>query len=380
MKVGQHVWTSRDAIAHGLERRNHRAHVLLAFGSARMIEDQAIFDQLAHAYPRAVVLGCTTAGEIAGTRLLDDSLVLTEVELDSSSVRGVSVALTNDHDSYCAGEALAEKLAGDELRHIFVLSDGLKVNGTQLALGLRSRLPAHVNATGGLAGDDDRFGRTIVRLGGEVGEHRIAAIGWYGEKLRVASGSFGGWDPYGPDRRITLSKGNVLYELDGQPALDLYKRYLGDDAAQLPSSGLLFPLRLRFPTGAPGSEVVRTILAVDESARSLTFAGDVPQGATARLMKANFDRLIDGASSAAAQCHHALGAIPCELAVLISCVGRRLVLKQRTEEEIESVQEIIGANAVYAGFYSYGELSPVASGGCELHNQTMTVTTFSEAD
>jgi hypothetical protein len=381
MRARQLIWTPERGWSEPLiSAGNGRVGLLLAFGSARALEDSALIDSVLATHPESLLIGCTTAGEIAGTRLFDDSLVLTSVVLEHTRVRGAEVALSGKDDSYDAGRAIAAALAGDELRHVFVLSDGLMVNGSRLAEGLREVLPSHVAATGGLAGDDDRFGRTLVRLGKSVGEGRVAAIGFYGTKLAIGWGSIGGWDPYGPDRRVTRSKSNTLYELDGEPALDLYKRYLGPEAEHLPSSGLLFPLRVRITTGEGTTELVRTILSVDETARSLTFAGDIPEGSNARLMKANFDRLIDGAASAAQNTRDHLARGRHELSILISCVGRRLVLKQRTEEELEAVEELLGEKSIYAGFYSYGELSPAVSGlGCELHNQTMTITAFSEA-
>ena len=111
----------------------------------------------------------------------------------------------------------------------------------------------------------------------------------------------------------------------------------------------------------------------------MTFAGDIPEGSYARLMKANFDRLIDGAAEAAKMSLDILGSFKPELVILISCVGRKLILKQRIEEEIEGVRDVLGNDACYTGFYSYGEISPSAGGAkCELHNQTMTITAFAE--
>src|SRR5208282_5180858 len=155
------------------------------------------------------------------------------------------------------------------------------------------------------------------------------------------------------------------------------KQYLGEQAKGLPATGLLFPLSIRTETEKTG--VVRTILSVDEKTQSMTFAGDVPEGTYARLMKANFDRLIDGAIGAAKTSYQAIGSSSPDLAILISCVGRKLVLKQRIEEEVEGVREILGERTVLTGFYSYGEISPFTPGAnCELHNQTMTITTLSE--
>jgi len=149
----------------------------------------------------------------------------------------------------------------------------------------------------------------------------------------------GGWDSFGPERLITKSKANVLYELDSQPALEIYKKYLGDYAKDLPGSGLLFPLSIRMKD--TDDAIVRTILNVNEEDKSVTFAGNMPEGSYARLMKANFDRLIDGASNAAQNSMKKESQKP-ELAILISCVGRKLVLNQRIEEEVEVIRAIYG--------------------------------------
>jgi hypothetical protein len=241
---------------------------------------------------------------------------------------------------------------------------------------LIKHLPEHVSITGGLSGDGALFRETYVLWDDEPERDTVAVLGLYGNRLRVGYASFGGWDPFGPERLITQSRGNVLFELDGKSALMLYKKYLGKHAKGLPSTGLLFPLSIRIREGERG--VVRTILSINEEDQSMTFAGDVPEGAYARLMKANFDRLIDGAVEAAKMSLDIIGFSP-ELAILISCVGRKLILKQRIEEEIEGVRDILGAQATLTGFYSYGEISPFTKGAqCELHNQTMTITAFSE--
>ena len=219
----------------------------------------------------------------------------------------------------------------------------------------------------------------MLHKGVPVADH-VTAVGFYGDAVQIGHGSAGGWDPFGPRRLVTRSKGNILYELDGKPALELYKQYLGERAEGLPATGLLFPLALSRPDASGGESedrrVVRTILAVDEASQSLTFAGDIPTGAYAQLMKAQLDRLIEGAEQAAGLASRGVdGPV---LAVAISCVGRRLVLRERTEEEAEGVQDYLPAGSQIVGFYSYGELSPISSGNCDLHNQTMTLTTIRE--
>jgi len=355
----------------------------LVFGGPEALKESSLRDVVGAAYPDAYLLGCSTAGDIFGTQVSDDSLVVTAMRFERTRVLGRSTRIDGPEDSFAAGERLAQSLAGEGLVHVFVLSDGLHVNGSKLVEGLASNLPPDVTVTGGLSGDGPRFKETLV-LGGLSGNgaglpepRTIAAVGFYGRGLRVGYASLGGWDPFGPERLITRSEGNVLYELDGRSALDLYKTYLGPHARELPASGLLFPLSLRAEDG--GTPVVRTILAVDEEESSMTFAGDVPTGSYARFMKANFDRLIDGAVGAARTSYEAVGSTSPDLALLVSCVGRKLVLKQRVEEEVEGVREVLGDRTVLAGFYSYGEISPFTPDArCELHNQTMTITTLTE--
>lgn len=372
MRTEQRIWTPSGWNA---KPDLHDAQLVLVFGSRQALSDRNRFAEIRQAYPKAHVAGGSTAGEITGTHVQDGSIVATAVRFDKGHVQEAAIDLRPDEDSGSAGRRLAQALPKDGLVHVLVLSDGQHVNGSDLVRGMSAVLPAGVALTGGLAGDGADFQHTLTLSDAGASEDRIVALGLYG--VSVGFGSLGGWDPFGPQRIITRSEGNVLYELDGQPALALYKKYLGEHAAGLPATGLLFPLAVRQPSGV---ELTRTILGVDEAAQSLTFAGDVPQGAMARLMKANFDRLVDGAHGAADQSRMSLAGQKAQLAILISCIGRKLVLKQRVEEELEAVQNVLGPQARLAGFYSYGEICPTApQAGCELHNQTMTITTLREA-
>ena len=377
MQIEQSRWVKdRGWIPTPPGKLGTHAQLLLLFGSPACLKETAWQSDLASVYPNAHRLGCSTAGEICGTEVTDETLVATAIAFEETWLHGASVKLGNAGNSYEVGQQLAKSLPHESLVHVFVVSDGKNVNGSELVCGLTDHLPPGVTLTGGLAGDGDRFQETLVIWDSPPEPDTVALVGLYGERLKVGFGSLGGWDAFGPERLITRSTSNILYELDGQPALALYKKYLGEYASDLPASGLLFPLSLRTSSG---DSVVRTILGINEAEDSLTFAGDMPQGGRARLMKANFDRLIDGAVGAAQTSYGALGETSPELALLISCVGRKLVLKQRIEEEVEGVRDVLGRNTVLAGFYSYGEISPFSpSAKCELHNQTMTITTLSE--
>ena len=379
MKVEQRIWSEEEgwsSISSG--DLSNRAGLVFIFGERSLLENPERFGEIKERYPDACLIGCSTSGDIIGTRVLDDTLIVTAVSFEDTGLAAARTSVAGMADSYEAGRRLGDGLPRAGLVHVFILSDGLHVNGSQLVRGLLKSLPEGMVVTGGLAGDQDLFQKTLVIADGPPSERALAAIGFYGDRIKIGYGSMGGWDNFGVDRLVTRSEGNILYELDGAPALDLYKKYLGDRAKGLPATALFFPLSIRRDDYKTG--LVRTILAVDEEKGSLTFAGDIPEGEYVRLMKANLERLIDGAAGAAHISHQPISTGEVELAILISCVGRKLVFKQRVEEEVEVVRNVLGEAAALAGFYSYGELCPPrhTETESELHNQTMTITTFAE--
>lgn len=353
--------------------------LVLIFGSSAYLDNPAPIQQLADAYPQSIFLGCSTSGEIFGTTILDDGISVAIARFEMTQIRVAHAPVTSSALSFYAGQSIANQLQNPDLRGLLVLSDGTStnVNGSNLVRGLNSVLPDSIRVTGGLAGDGDRFERTWVIKDKLPQAGYVAAVGFYGEHIHFGHGSKAGWRIFGPERRITRAKENILYELDGQPALELYKRYLGDRAADLPASALLFPLSIR---ESPDSDrqFIRTILSVDEASQSMTFAGDVPEGHLAQLMRASFNGLVDGAAEAAAMVRMQIPDIDDTLAIAISCVGRRLVMGEYTEDELDAALEVLPKGTQQVGFYSYGEISPFAPGYCDLHNQTMTLTTLSE--
>jgi len=357
---------------------NFKPQLVFVFGSRKVLSDIELIKEIQTRYPLSQIIGCSTSGEIIGTEVNDDSLAVTAIFFEKTMLQFSFLEVEDSIDSFKIASQLVSPLINNSLRHLLVLSDGLNVNGSELVRGFRDILPDSVSLTGGLAGDGPDFIETFVfDEKGFPQTKLIAAIGFYGDSIQVGFGSFGGWDSFGIDRKITKSIENVLYEIDGTPALELYKSFLGDKASELPASGLLFPLSLR--TEYDQIPVVRTILSINEMEQSITFAGDMTEGAYVKFMKANVDRLINGSIKAAQTSIENNHDISPEFALLISCVGRKLVLKQLVEEEVEAASQILGKETVITGFYSYGEISPFSSGAqCELHNQTMTITTFSE--
>ena len=359
------------------------AQLVFYFGARGDLETGARYAELSAMFPKAHVVGCSTGGQIRDDEVSDDEIAAVALSFDATRLRLECQDVLAPEQSWRCGVALGEKLAAADLAGIFILSDGLNVNGSQLVAGIASIVGDRIPLTGGLAGDGPSFQSTVVGADCPPRDRMVAAVGLYGPAVRIGHGSAGGWDNFGPRRRVTRSIGNVLYELDGEPALDLYERYLGEeDTKGLPSTALLFPLRV-FEPEKPDSDIVRTVLGVDREARTMTFAGDVPQGWVAQLMRGNFDRLAAGAAEAARQTRtqtESDGHSGDELALLVSCIGRRLLMGQNIIDEVESVGAELGGSVTRLGFYSYGEISPnQRSGVSQLHNQTMTIATISEA-
>lgn len=378
MKLEQKHWTeSKKWTTLKDSNLGNLAQLVLAFGNKNILAEQKIYEELKAMYPKAHILTGSTSGEIVDTEVYDNSVVATAIFFEKTSIKVAHTTISTGIESQTAGEKLAKELNSHDLRHIFVISDGMHVNGTALVAGFESVLGDQVSVTGGLAGDAAAFHSTVVGLDATPSTGQLVAVGLYGEALKIGYASFGGWSSFGAERQVTKSEANVLYELDGKPALELYKTYLGKKAAELPASALLFPLSLKNDQAESG-ELVRTILTIDEEAQSMTFAGDIPQGSRVKLMKSDNDSLVEGAEKASLQSRELLDTEP-ELAILVSCVGRKLVLGQSVEEEIEAVREALGDEVVITGFYSYGELAPARKySACLLHNQTMTITLFSE--
>ncbi len=352
--------------------------LLLCFGNLhknRLLKEAYL--QLVKEFPKSHIIGCSTAGEIKDSEFFENTLVMAVLKFEHSNLVTIHKEFKKDSNLKELGKNLITDLysRGDNLKTIIFFSEGIDINGTKLIDGMNETLKPQTILSGGLAGDGVDFKETFVYHSKKILKNGIVAVGFYGERLFTKSSYKGGWDRFGIERKITSAKDNILYSLNDEPALKLYKRYLGEYSKKLPASALLFPLLVRRDKN--DEPKVRTILQIDEENQAMIFAGDIPEGGYATFMKANLERLIDAAYSTTAELE--IKELPKELLCLsISCVGRHLVLKQRTEEELEAVMESLPENAKQIGFYSYGEVSALHNKKCDLHNQTMTITLIGE--
>lgn len=352
------------------------ANWVLVFGSVNRFSERNFASQIQKRYPQAHIIGCTTSGEITGDGVFDDSVHITAMQWEQSTLKFITKPISSMEQSHAVGAQLAKELMADDLKGVFVLSDGLNVNGSELVEGLQEVL-TNVPITGGLAGDDAKFSKTLLLNNDKIQDRSVIAVGIYGDKAIVTSGALGGWKPYGPPRRITKAIKNVVYELDNKPALPLYKMYIGYYANQLPASGLNFPFAIMDDKNV---NVIRTLLAINEKDNSLTFAGNIAQGTTVRFLKSDHDELVAGASEAARQIlNKNVDLNDKALAICVSCVGRKLVMENQVSDEVYAVQRLLGMQTGITGFYSNGEIcSGEDDSHSLLHNQTMTIAYLSE--
>jgi hypothetical protein len=375
MKIDQFLFSSKEPILNQFLPKVKKPNFALIFGSRLDLEEDTSFiEDIKKKYPNTDIITVSSAGTISDVTITS-KYAATFVELEKTS-HLTKVFQYNEFDNFIdLGRSIGNSFDQTNLVYIMLLGTS-GINAEKILQGLNEVLPNNVTVSGGIAGDDERFERTLVGLNENIASDQMVALAFYGTNLIVTHGSKGGWDTFGPQRTVTKSEGNILFEIDNRPALDLYKEYLGEKASELPGSGLLFPFTIL--DTATSEPIVRGIQNVNESLNSIVLFGDVKNGDKIQLMRANFDRLIDGAALSSIESKIGLNSDP-DFALLVSCVARKLVLGQSTEDELEEARKYLGASTKICGFYSYSELSPVVgSNACLLHNQTMTITTFTE--
>lgn len=351
--------------------------LVLVFGNRYLLEEPYIYEEVRSLFPTGEIVFGSSSGDISSTMVNENSITITAIEFEKTRfVVKTENVINNKHNDYQTGVNIVAKFPSEELQFMLIVAEGSFLNGSDLSRGMSDSLKNKVLISGGMCADDERFERTLSSYNEAPKEGEIVAIAFYGDALEVTSSIYGGWTPFGPERIVTRSKGNILYELDGKPALDLYKTYLGEKAKELPGSALLYPLNVV----AEGTEhaIVRSIINIDEAERAIILAGDIPEKSKVQLMMTNVDNIAKASEMAARKAMESHKKTP-DLAFLVSCIGRKLVLDQRVEEEVEEVLDVLGSKTTLSGFYSYGEFAPFSGEmGCRLHNQTMTVTLISE--
>ncbi|MFH1114932.1 MAG: FIST N-terminal domain-containing protein [Pseudomonadota bacterium] len=320
------------------------------------------------------VVGCTTDGEISTGGFGTDSAVLAGVVTDQIQFHVVS-AQGLGKDPLEAGRRIAVKLP-PEVSYVQIFSDGLTGNGCAILRGIASVLGEDVPIAGGTAGDAGRFRQTWQFHGPRVLTDSVTAIGFTGD-FTVGTGVSSGWSPVGTVKIVTRARANVVYELNGEPALDVFKRFLGRHADKLPAVGVEYPLGIVSKPGAPGEEeyhLIRATMSVSREEGSISFAGEIPEGAAVRLTCGDNDSILKATEEAVRRALAGLGAARPRMVFFYSCMARRIVLGRRTKEETEVLYRTLNKRLPLIGFYTYGEYCRLRAGGPSLfHNETATV-------
>jgi hypothetical protein len=379
MKTVQLKKTENNKFKYLTEELILKEPLVLVFGNRFMLQEKNIFNEVRDIFKDGHIVFVSTSGDITSESVSDDSIIITAIEFEKSNflIKTANVLNSNVQiDSFKTGKELIEQLPKENLKYAFVVADGSYTNGSQLTKGMNAATKDRLLITGALCGDGERFETTLCSYNENPKEGKVVAIGFYGETLEVTFASKGGWIPFGPERVVTKSTGNILFELDGKPALDLYKTYLGEKSKELPGAALRYPLKVKSSEG--NKSIARSILNINEEKKSMILAGDILEGSKVQLMMTNVDNIVNAAEIGAVNALELRKNNP-QLAILISCISRKLVLDQRVEEEVEEIIEVLGNEPTICGLYSYGEIVPFnGEMNCQLHNQAIAITLISE--
>jgi len=327
------------------------------------------------------VIACSTAGEIDGVDMQQGGIAafmfawgnaqhraepLTPLEADGESA---AIALTAAHVNLSASARVEGQTAGISL----VFGDGLHPGFEALVAKMRQRLPPHHAVVGGGAGDGGRLERTFVGLDGAVASAAATAV-------HIASASpWGvgvghGAEPIGERMTVTKASGNVVHELDGRPALEVYRELAERRGIALADDAAVKQLLIEYELGIHFFDDLARVRAgvATMPDGSVVCAGEVPEGASVSFVHGDPERYVAAAQAAAQSAKDALGQAEVAGVLVISCVTRGIVIGERYGEEVAAVRRVFG-DAPVGGFLSYGEVARVRGKMDGYHNNSLVV-------
>ena len=333
---------------------------------------------LAEAWPASLRFGCEAVTQFADRDMTTrGSLQL--FWLDDPGHHAAVEVVTGTHEEPPAPEVvadLAERLAGSDGALLIV--DGLRFPVERFLGDLRDRVGERTPlVAGGLASQE----LPVAGIGARVFfQERLypaacLAVAFHGVEMRVEV--VRGWSPASPVYTVTRAEGNVVHEIDGEPAVEWYRRFFtiggtaGGELAPMPDTAWRFPLVIEGP--APERQgLYRSMRFFDDPPGAVTYWGIVQTGDRVRLGMGNDRTLVHTASQLAA------GQEP-EAAILYSCVGREVVLGGMAPDEVSNIHRALGGAAL-SGFFTFGEIGPAGLGGLAYYNQTAILVLLHEVD
>ncbi len=350
--------------------------LVLLFGEIGPQRDQhAALRSVCATFPRSIKSGGSRGSDIYEGRLEEYALVLAVIRFEKSRLKRAEYSVTSTEDSHRAGHALGKALQHDDLRGVFLIGAGERIDEEALTLGINRSLSEKVVVTGGVTTHNYRRQTThILSEDCQTRTDSVSAVGYYGDAIRFIASRQEGWERFGIEYKITSSRGNILYTLNHRPALEVYKNHLGKLADKLPGIAARFPLAIQ-SGHTHRAPKIHTIIGIDEARQALLFAQDIPAGHYAMFMKADAHRLLLGACEAARNLSHAYHPPASEaLNITVSSMRRKRLLLHRTDEEPKMVRHFLPSGIHQVGFYSDGTIAPTGSGQSTADRQTLVLT------
>jgi len=352
--------------------------LILIFASFDFENLSCSIQDISKKFKNAIITGCTSNGIINSKGVNNSVIAITALKFTNSSVALYTINLSPDScATFECGSKFINKIEQDNLKHIFLLSDQHLLIEQEFLDGMNANSDAAVSITGGLSSNSEFDDSKGLIINGKLDTNKAIAVAFYGESLKVGYHAVAGWNSYGSEHLVTNSSEKKILEIDDQPALDWYNSHFNEnDIKKIKNIGIKYPIKIRNSENT--SPVLRSPEHFDESDKSINLLSDISKGSYIRVMKADKDRVINGAENAAKKIIENYNHQH-ELAILISCKGRKLLLNGSTSEEVEAVVDQFPESTITTGFYSNGEISPFyKKTKCSYHNLTMCITTISE--
>ncbi|MCC5637046.1 FIST C-terminal domain-containing protein [Nostoc sp. CHAB 5844] len=363
---------SQDAIAEVLQEcRSSLGSLVPQAGilfTAIDFDHALILQRIQEAFPGIELIGSTTNGEISSIlEFQQDSLTLMLFATDEVEIRAGIGRNASKNPTLAAQQAISQALDKSTSAPQLCLTfpDSLTSNGVLILEGLKQSLGVHIPIIGGMAADDYTFDKTYQFFQSEVLSDSIPVLLFSGNLL-FSHGVASGWTPISQRSRVTKVKGNVVYEIDGQRALDFYQHYLGEEqfAANYAIHALaVFQDQDHFYMRAPNG--------YDQESGSVTFFSDIPEQAIVQITDATRDHILSASEASLKNAIANYPGVEPTAALLISCAARRRILGTFAKQEYQLVKTHLPEALLCCGFYAYGEIAPLVSKGeTQFHNKT----------
>lgn len=322
------------------------------------------------------VFGASSSSEFVDSNIGSDSIALLLLDVNPSYFQIESLVAAPDSTKQIASAIATKGITKFKKPAYIVASGGLSTDGDEIVEGIQVICGKESPIFGGLASDGLEMKRTYAFTNTAVIDQGLVALIFDAEKVSLTGLAVGGWKPLGMERTITSSRGNVVYTIDHEPALDFMARYAGiKNPDEQFNISMLVASNFQFQLLRDGKHpIMRTVMVCNHEDRSITFAGGLPEGSRVRLsLLPGFEVLEETIR----EFRHFKNEVPDpDAMIMFSCEGRRISLGPFVCEEIEGIQNIWGVPM--AGFFCYGEIGKVSDGQYLFQNMTCSLAILKE--